>query len=402
MFACSGNDRAPQPMEFGLGAELTYPGCEHVEFKSCFVDELECQKRVFDAVTCVRGEPSARAPRIELVMQSDLPEILSAENGEPELEIDPLTRSALVQLGAIDDTVESRGPVELDIGGIAGLYLPESDRVILVQLEVEERWPVIAVVVLVHELTHYLQARRHDLRSIGVGVDEFDELLAAIAAVEGEASLYENVLGGVYVGRGHEQFVRESAVQGLTESADEIVAAVGTPMSLARGLFPYTHGFALAAHRWNAEGVRGVDTLLSSLPTTTREFLAPDEEGEREELVDVTLPEPPEGWALVSQQSLGAWVLQGIAGFAEGDPEAGRAAALAWRGDRFAAYSRGLVTAGVWRLAFSDDTVAAVVAQQLDGHATVGATLAAGANGSEVTVIAADPATRDDWLPLLP
>lgn len=198
---------------------------------------------------------------------------------------------------------------------------------------------------LAHELVHYMQDREHDLeRFLSEPPLLYDQLLAALSIIEGEASLY------------HAMFL--AAVWGLDPHAqdyprrfDELAASLEAaqkeetgPYLAAPRSFPYVHGARFVSSVWAMDGQASIAALFEDPLATTLEVL-----GEQSGTTAPAPPEPgPAGATLVAEEQLGAWMLYAM--LARRGTNAALEYARSWRVDRLFVYLDGTSPAFVWQL----------------------------------------------------
>ena len=267
---------------------------------------------------------------------------LSAEDYPTE--VADVDGRVLAALGAVPPGTDLR-QLQLDLlgGQVAGFYDPETGE--LTALAADGLDPT-ARMTLAHELDHALTDQAIGLPDLAGFDGRSDEGLAALAVIEGDASL----------------LMQRWATQQLTlgEQLGAATASLGpagqlqsAPWLLQQQLvFPYTAGLSFACEHFAAGGWDAVDALYASPPTTSAQVLWPERYARGESAVDVTDPPLPDGYDEVRRDQLGAadllWLFQ-----APGDDRSRR---LGDAEDRAAAWAGGELAVGTQ----GDDTVVSI------------------------------------------
>lgn len=223
--------------------------------------------------------------------------------------------------------------LELLGGQVAGFYDPATGELTAGATDGLDATTRMA---LAHEVDHALTDQAIGLPDLEGFAGRSDEALAALAVVEGDASL----------------LMQRWATQQLPLMDQLAAAASGlgpadqlqsVPWLLQQQLvFPYTAGLAFACGQFADGGWPSIDALYDALPTTSAQVLWPARHAAGETAVDVADPSLPAGWQEVRRDQLGAadllWLFQ-----APGDD---RAAGLADAEDRARAWAGGEVAVG--------------------------------------------------------
>lgn len=270
---------------------------------------------------------------------------------------------------------------------------------------------------VLHELHHALQDQRHDLATLAAPFErpDFQNDDAGLAykfLVEGEAFyvqmrfMLEQQAGarglamldqaiGMYGNSTRREMERMERMQ-MGMMGDQAKAAVDAlearaklPGYLYHSLVsPYFKGGVAVHQLFKRGGWERIDGLFKELPRSTEQILhpekAPGNDGHdvptRVELPDLSAS-LGEGWALLTQNTIGELHLRTLFETLEGNER--QAAAAGWDGDRVQAYGKGAETAFAWYLVFdsADDAQefkSALEAAQKKGPATL--------SGAEVTL----------------
>jgi hypothetical protein len=275
------------------------------------------------------------------------------------------TEDLLITLGLLPPGSSLRA-ITLDFQGgqVAGYYSPEKDELFVVN-----RSGVIGPVdesTYSHEFTHQLQDQHVDLDGLGIdAADQSDRALARLALVEGDATS-----------------VQTSWMTANLDAKElgEVFAAALDPVALEAlqraprylrdtALFPYQDGLAFVTRLLANGGYPAVDAAFADPPDSTEQILHPDKYFEREQPINVTLPQILVGgvgpaWTEAGQDTLGElilriWLSEG--GVATADA---RTAAAGWGGDRIALLRTadggvGVILRSAWDSAADADEFAA-------------------------------------------
>ena len=180
--------------------------------------------------------------------------------------------------------------VQLYARGVLGLYDPVN-RVLYVRKGRDVR------TALVHELVHALQDQTFDLRRLSsLRRGRRDAAYAASAAVEGQAGLATQVLGG-----------RLLAFH--APAATRAPASHGGPRARAfldiERQFPYTTGVRFMARLRNLGGNRAVFSALRRFPETTEQIFHLDAFLARDGAATISLPDAAAGFTRTRDDTFG-------------------------------------------------------------------------------------------------
>ncbi|MFW6204713.1 MAG: hypothetical protein ACOC96_07050, partial [Actinomycetota bacterium] len=257
---------------------------------------------------------------------------LNAEEADPEEAAEDAR--ILAALGAVEpgiDLVEA----QLDAldAGVSGFYNTETEELVIGSTSMD----ALGAVTTSHELVHAMADASFELPSVE-SIDESagaDAGLAALSAIEGDASLYSQRFA-----LNHLPF---NELLGLDATAAEADAALDElPYVIGRSLlFPYEEGLMFSCAVFLDGGWDAIDRTYDDPPTTTAQVLFPERYLAGEEAVDVRDPEGPAGWDVLESDTFGAADLLFLLE-APGDDES---AALPDPVDRVAAWAGGELTA---------------------------------------------------------
>lgn len=271
-------------------------------------------------------EPSAMRARVEEMTREDYDDRTATTDAR-----------LLAALGVLDADVDLQA-LTLELLGeqVAGFYDPDTGELTAIA---SDGLDPVAQITLAHELDHALTDQAIGLPDLDGPAGRGDERSAALAVVEGDASLLMQRWAARHLGLGELLSLGTGAVA-PTDSLD------AAPWLLQQDLvFPYTAGLAFVCEQFVDGGWGAVDALYEDLPRTTAQVLWPERYERGEVAVDVDAPHlPSDDWEPLREDQLGAtdllWLLQ-----APGD-DRGQALdrpeerARAWAGGRLAVTGR--------------------------------------------------------------
>jgi len=157
---------------------------------------------------------------------------------------------------------------------LAGFYSPVSDRLYVVG-DRRRSIPEGDGSVLVHELTHALQAQHSQLAAATLGINEDQDLLFALGALlEGDALWTEQ--RDMQLERGLSP-PRPDAFSAQFAADERALRAEGVPRWISESLLAqYPRGYALAVALTDAGGTAALDAALQDPPLSSEELLHPE------------------------------------------------------------------------------------------------------------------------------
>jgi hypothetical protein len=193
---------------------------------------------------------------------------------------------------------------------VAGFYSPET-RELVVRVPDDGTIRPIDRITIAHELQHALADQTLGLPDLGGFEGDGDAALAALAVIEGDATLLMNLWAVEHVSIGEQL---GAVFGGDLAAAQESLAAV--PPYLQRELlYPYTDGLDLICDDYLAGGWAAVDARYADLPTTTAEVLYGDDANPPGEVASLSAPA---GYEQVLTTTFGAaplsWLLEAPGG----------------------------------------------------------------------------------------
>jgi hypothetical protein len=289
-----------------------------------------------DAVVELRGlQPKADVePQLldEAQLRQRTEESFRARNPQELIDANQILYTALGMLQP--DEVLADLYIELLTSQVAGFYDFRVDELFVVarsgEVGVTER------VTYAHEFDHALQDQHFDLVELLDLPGEGDTAVAHLALVEGDAT-------AVMAFWAQSALTPQEALELLESAQDPEAQALlaRMPPILRESLtFPYERGlqFVLGLQA-EGGGWDAVDAAYEDPPASTEQILHPEKYADREDPIDVEVPEDlaaqlGEGWRSTYEDTFGefqfqVWLRNAI------DADVGNPAAAGWGGDRF-------------------------------------------------------------------
>jgi hypothetical protein len=295
-------------------------------------------KHEVDARFLDPGAVAAKAGRITL---RDYPQAVADAEGR-----------MLEALGAIPRDTDLRSMTkELIKSQVAGFYVPKTDQLV-VPGSPEKPLSPGEKVILAHELTHALTDGQLEI-PLPEHPDpaDLDEDLAALAVVEGDATLLMQRYAVTHLSVFDQlSMTSDPAYQASQEAIEKI-----PPYLVEQLTYPYVEGLNFTCELYAKGGWKAVNAAYDDPPTTTAQVLFPERYAREEKARDPSTPPAPVGaWREVWQSSFGAANLVWLFKAPGGDEEAalrdldGRVDA--WAGGGVHVWARGRDTALALRL----------------------------------------------------
>lgn len=229
---------------------------------------------------------------------------------------------------------------------VAGYYDPDIQVMHVIPIgggELDDDLALMEQIVYVHEFTHAIQDQFFDLEATIYDdetlVDNPDRYLAAVALIEGDATLVMNIFT--------EQIVSENPLAAMSLLGQSFQAGAfslpeGTPPILINELvFPYEAGLGFALALRGEGGWAAVDAAFDNLPASTEQILHPAKYLAGEQPRVVTLGDGEAalgaGWERIWDATFGEWYLRQHL-LTQLERAEANAAAAGWGGDRFHIY----------------------------------------------------------------
>jgi hypothetical protein len=272
-------------------------------------------------------------------LRARLDELLS-EDEDPAA--DDAERRLLEALGAVPpgtDLTQLRRDLLDD--QVAGFYVPETGELV-VRVPADGTIRPIDRITVAHELEHALADQAIGLPDLEAFGQDADGALAALAVVEGDATLLMNLWALEHVSVTDQL---GAALGGDLAAAQESLAAV--PPYLQRELlYPYTDGLDLICDRYLDGGWSEVDAAYDDLPTTTAEVLFGEDAHAARDTATVSAPA---SYDEVLTATFGAaplsWLFEAPGGDEARALDRPRERAAAWAGGQAQVWADGEATA---------------------------------------------------------
>lgn len=393
-------------------------GCESESYDACTVIDAGCQEQIFRAVTCLRDVPEATRPDIRIITRAEYEAELVAPAepaSEPTAAEEPVAAgeasSANFGDARVSRTLELLGlaqpadfsaesVVTLYSESVPGYYSNEDELITLIDGGDEPRNDGDDTLIIAHEYLHALQDQEIDLGSVLENLQTFDQYLATLAVIEGEASMFEAFYAAaMWRLEGDVNFDSR-----FTSWIADIEESYGTqsPLLVGPRYFPYSFGARYMYGVYVRGGVAAVRDTYANMPKSVVDMIGGDLAGASVESLEA-LPAPAAlaDFELVAADTLGPWIFgkflqRSLSQFAFDQ------LASHWRGDRFFVYARSDATvAGIWAVQLdttgSAEQLASMVGQ---GNVNLSPSALGVTTGRNAAVIVTDDAsTSAPWQP---
>lgn len=407
---------APPPRTTGLFALAllaALPACQEDDpceepLQACDISSAGCREHVFVQTACAREHAGRTVPTVHTITRSEFEEFLRDEP-EPtaeEARSDAQTATALRMLDLLPPgtTSSNEAAIEAYARNVLAFYSRSDASITIVETNLGDVDRETSVFVLSHEFVHAQQ-------DVDVGLQDFfdahvtssDSNTAIRSVTEGEAVLFSNVTMARQPGLSitadvFDAYYAEQQA-GLREAAAGASDAAYTDLSTS---FPYPFGGQLVTERWLADGFEGVLDVYDDPPISTATVLRTLAGAEPANVLDLPALSAgalPEGWTIVAEDTLGAWILFAVARRSGFDEATAEDWAEDWAGDRV------LVAGGptepevalAWTLRFGSDASAEGFAAIADAAPPEGVR-SVRRDGHDVTlVMAADAESLALW-----
>jgi len=361
---------------------------------ACDITTRSCQQAVLEATLEVRGG-ELRLPEIFVMTPDEFIERLT-EDSDPEDLAPP--DADWVRALSYFDLMPSTWSSDDDLGqladGLAAAYFHEGDFIVVLDHGESTSSPE-SVFTLSHELVHAMQDEQHDLARIHEDFVEAstDAYLGMLGLVEGEAVLYSMLATLEEPPQTADEW--DSFFDFYIGALQDEALQDPAPYASAALIFPYAQGAKFVVDTYLEGGGEAVDALYDDIPDSTLRLLAGPETPEPTGGWPANLPaltdaQLPEGFSVVLQDELGAWLFELFASRME-LPGTGGPLPYAFRSDAFAALSDGSDVVGVWALRFAPRELDAA----LEGFASLGSRFHVEPRGDDQVLLLAGPAGLD-------
>ncbi len=342
-------------VSLGLPLLLTSLACAGVE-ESALVTSSDPQlariaARILPDLAARSGMELREPVRVERRSRAELERYLEFKIDEefPEGRAE-LVSEAYGLLGLVPVGLDLRRTLKaLYLEQVAGFYEPDSTTLFVLDDQPEDELESL----MVHELVHAIQDQNTDLDAITALELNNDRRVAALAAIEGHATLvmFEFLLQG----RGALDLTEPpnfavSLGPALEAARTESPTLAGAPLILQESvLFPYRGGVTFVETLWRERGGRP-PPFGADLPVSTEQILHPEDfargQADVPRTVEVSVGD---GWSILYEDTLGELEL----GILLETAGASRTSARGWGGDRYVLLDDGdghhsLAWFGVW------------------------------------------------------
>ena len=266
-----------------------------------------------DQVEAIRGlEPTADVEPVT-IDETQLLENLEAEiDAEQTPEQMALSEDLLGTLGLIPEGSSIRElTLDLLAGQVAGYYSPDRDELFVVS-RTGQTVGVVERVTYAHEFTHQLQDQNFDLASLDTtSVDQSDRALAQLALIEGDAVWAQTIW--------LQQNLTSDELGELLKAAldPEALEALNNAPAYLRetSFFPYQDGLGLVQRLITEGDYEAVNAAFTDPPVSTEQVLHPNKYVEREDPIEVRIPDGMAGlvgagWSEAVRDTLGELILR--------------------------------------------------------------------------------------------
>jgi hypothetical protein len=322
---------------------------------SCDISELGCQREVFAATACTRGQSGAKMPAIRALTkaqyEAELREEASAEDDYGEL----AWGRALALFGLIpgDQSFEEASIVQ-SVNFVAAYYSRDEQNVTIIRNNT--MGSAAATLTLSHEFVHALQDQREGLNTFyDAYADSTDSVAALKCLTEGEAVTISNLTMPDLANGDPRQVLWHNYFGSWRARTLEELTEAPSPILSAKSLV-YPVGGLGVARAYLGQGLRGIAALYEQPTLTFLGWAKPSERASAASAPDCLPPEPPAGFEqrFYDQQGmlglLSLYVALGLGPLYHD--------AQAWAGDSYAVYTpideEGEDVAVAWHIRFRD------------------------------------------------
>lgn len=287
--------------------------------------------------------------------------------------------------GFVGDAFDLKTTIlELQADQVAGFYYPETQEmntILFTGGELGTTLPPLEQFIYSHEFTHALQDQHFGLANYITAIEEPDQALAALALVEGDATLVAQEYMTILIA---EQPLAALQLLGFSLLGGADLPEGIPPVLENELLMPYLEGMNFVTAVRNAGGWQAVNNAYTNLPQSTEQILHPQKYLDGEAPQDVAVQAFDHvlgsGWMLVHERVLGEFYLGQHLATQLSQRAADRAAA-GWGGDRYRLYYNDAADEFAWLLRIAWDS-----AEEMTEFSTAYADFAAAYIGSETAV----------------
>lgn len=378
---------------FAIACVVASLGCGSLNCSvaTCDLRETRCQREIMRSTACLRGQQQEEIPVTVLRREQYAAEVVSQPVSEEAERRFVETQQAYALLDLENGNVSSRGISQGLVGTIGAFYDSRTDEIVILH-DGEPLDSLRHGALLAHEFAHALQSRHSSLST--EGIETSDELLAALAVVEGDAAWTEDRFYALGAGRKSEDIQWDPIFDRWTQESEIFYRRQSSRVRLASRFFIYSFGSRYLQDLYLQGGQAALDAQLLDPPRASIDIVSGqrvDRTDDREQVSERAVP-VLEGAQLLSVDSLGWWVLSrgsvlGAAIRARGlDPDR-----FGWRGDSLSLWARQAdrEPLAALRVRFDGDVDAQIMSELLRGG-SVEETLSIVVEGPELILLATD------------
>jgi hypothetical protein len=348
---------------------------------ACDITATGCQRKVAERVACVRNA-EVTLPEVEVITRDELRSrtmAMSEPNGAPDAGAaqsgvgEPTDMPAMNSMANADSAVETvlkqleliepgqtaeQSAADFTVSFIAGYYDGETERITLIDEQIEEQPQRSGMGLFAHELVHAAQDQEGLFQDIQQSHRQlWDGLSASRAEIEGEAELYGLLTEAAMLGKTGEQIGLGVYLDFRLKHAQEEIATASSPFWPAIVYPAYAVGAGVLYEAWREGGPNAVEETLATSTAASIGWMRGDPS--RSIAVEaLNMPEPPPDFSAAFSARMGANVIFAFLVTDDVDgpiplaPSWDRA--RSWDGDTFTVYTNGERAAFAWRARFED------------------------------------------------
>jgi hypothetical protein len=350
------------------------------ELSPCDIRRADCQRQIFLAVQSVRSgswDPWLDVPPMRVITKDQYRAELERARMARDAANGPDEHDYFTPAFKLFHLLDPNEPPEGESDYIADNFVAyydaaRRDVTIIDRGEGTDR--LEDSVTLAHELVHAAQERDIGFTQIDSWIDSTDSDNAVGALVEGEAVLYERLVGAMMSGEEPEVARLAQTDADWVSAVREEVAENLSPLRDASANLRYPLGSAYMTAAWAKGGALGVRRAFAAHPTTSLGFMRGPARADRAKACLV--PQLPAAYGRNAWTALGAWGLFAFATRLTGDDGPAWDTALTWDDDAFRIFvgpDRALAV--LWQLHFRDAIAAQAFRDLASDHLPDGVAL---------------------------
>jgi hypothetical protein len=228
----------------------------------CDITTAECQCKVYKWVSIQRGSALLEPPVVNTITRE---QFIAGEDDDSDGENEVDVFGEALRLLGYNNSEQSFSEDEEEVRGssVAAFYSTNSGQVTVIEGEDNDPSDVRAVSLLAHEFLHEQQDREGYFDYINQRLYSSDVLLAARAALEGEAEFIEYVAEFVLVDQDPSEWDWDPSLDDYQQRIVFAVLEEDNPYPLANLIFPYPYGAEMFASAYFNQTTFGSDCLHS-------------------------------------------------------------------------------------------------------------------------------------------